>query len=92
MSIEIIDSNSKKCVYKISYTSISHYEEIIDKFNKKYNNLFDFNNDFRLYENHIRFIIELIGKEINKNSELLKFQKFLMNFVDRNKTLIVIGN
>lgn len=90
MSVNFLDiDNKSQILFNISDSEFSKFENIIKIFNKKYDNLFDIYDDFRLYQNHINYLIELLEQQ-NVKEDL--FYRFLLMAKNNNKTLLVIGN
>ncbi|KPH14068.1 hypothetical protein [Chryseobacterium sp. ERMR1:04] len=94
MAINFLDIENRNIIlFSIADSDNLYYNDLIESFNKKYNNLFDIYNDFRFYKNHINELIELIEIERKKeNFNLEKFYNFLLNIQQNNKTLLIIGN
>lgn len=90
MSVNFLDiDNKNQILFNISDSEFSKFENIIKIFNNKYDNLFDIYGDFRLYQNHINYLIELLEQQ-NVKEDL--FYRFLLMAKNNNKTLLVIGN
>ncbi len=82
--------NPKNILYTIADADIQCFENIINKFNQKYNELFDIYSDFRLYGNHIDYLICLT--EDSGIKQLDSFNNFLKNIKLTNKIVLIFGN
>ncbi|KIC61738.1 hypothetical protein [Chryseobacterium taiwanense] len=91
MAITFYDlENKKTLLFSISDIEIVKYNNIINLFNLKYNNLFDEYGDFKLHENHIFYLIQSMRE--NKDFSFDAFFQFLIEVKEQNKELLVIGN
>ncbi len=91
MAVDFFTEKKGSIVYSISVSDMNYYEEVLEIFNKKYNDLFDIYNDFTLYNNHITYLMEVVGNFSNKSEELNKFYDFLVNISNHNKNLFING-
>jgi|GEM_PF-2232053 len=90
MAVNFLDiENRTQILFNISDFEFSNFENIIKIFNNKYDDLFDIYGDFRLYQNHINYLIELLEQQSIKKD---LFYRFLLTAKNNNKTLLVIGN
>jgi hypothetical protein len=92
MAIQFYDINNKdRIIFEIIENNYNLFFKIIEKFNERYNYLFDLYGDFRLHTNHIDFLIDEIKKE--KSTKI--FGEFLtfLEMANLNKiNIYVVGD
>ena len=71
MSLEFKTIDSKITLFVMNDFDLDYFKSAyLDAFNSKYSNLFDQHSTFRLYDNHLRYLYELLKNDYNKTLRL----------------------
>jgi len=92
MSVEFKTIDGKIAVFVLRDNDLDYFESAyFDVFNAKYNNLLDLYGTFRLYDNHLRYLMDLLEIDKSKPKAIQDLLKVVKHCIDNAVTLKVIG-